>query len=110
MRYLRRDDHPPVAIDSSILFMDYFWNPDEEFERKLNAVMDMNVLEIGTNKAITIPVTSSLGDACRLLSEAGITKVPVVSGDKVVGIISRSAITHYLTKRYLEHLAKEASA
>ena len=90
--------------------MDYFWNPDEEFERKLNAVMDMNVLEIGTNKAITIPVTSSLGDACRLLSEAGITKVPVVSGDKVVGIISRSAITHYLTKRYLEHLAQEASA
>ena len=84
----------------------YLWNPDTEFEEKLNSIMDMNVLEIGNNKPITIQESASLEDACRLLSESGIKKVPVVNNGKVVGIISRSAITHYITKRYLENEKK----
>ena len=53
-------------------------------------------------------VNATLQDACKLLSEAGVKKIPVVSGDKVVGIVSRSAITHYLQKRYLAHAAQTA--
>jgi predicted MFS family arabinose efflux permease/CBS domain-containing protein len=105
MRYLREDDHPPFAIDSSALFIN-FWNPDAEFEQKLDSVMDLNVLEIGTNKPITISAKASLEDVCKLLSETGIKTVPVVDGGKVVGIITRSAITHYLTRRYLKHVQK----
>ena len=68
--------------------------------------MNLNVLEIGTSKPITISASASIEDVCELLSEAGIKKVPVVDGSKVVGIITRSTITHYLTKRYLEHAQK----
>lgn len=106
MRYLKGDENPPAAIDSSFSFINYLWNPDTEFEEKLNSIMDMNVLEIGNNKPITIQESASLEDACRLLSESGIKKVPVVNNGKVVGIISRSAITHYITKRYLENEKK----
>lgn len=102
MRYLKAGDNPPAEIDSSFLFMNYLWNPDSEFEEKLNSIMDMNVLEVGTDKPITIQESASLEDACALLSDSGIKKVPVVKDGKVVGIISRSAIVHYITKHYLE--------
>ena len=101
MRYLRTEDHQPSAADNTLLLMDYFWNPDTEFQEKLKAVMDLNVLEIGTRNLITLPEDASLEDVCKLLSEAGVKKVPVVSGGKIVGIVSRSAVTQHLAKRYL---------
>ena len=75
----------------------------------MNSVMNLNVLEIGTNKPITISASASLEDVCTMLSEADVKMVPVVDGGKVVGIISRSTITHYLTRRYLEHAQKSVS-
>ena len=109
MRYLREDDFPVFAIDGSAPFMG-FWNPEAEFEQKLDSVMNLNVIEIGTNKPITISASASLEDICKLLSEADVKKVPVVDGGKVVGIITRSTITHYLTRRYLERMQKGVSA
>lgn len=109
MRYLREDDYPPYVIDSSASFMG-FWNPDAEFEQKLNSVMNLNVLEIGSNKPITISAHASLEDVCTLLSEADVKKAPVVDGGEVVGIITRSTITHYLARRYLERMQKSTSA
>lgn len=103
MRYMREDESSPAAIDSTLMFMDYVRNPDEEFEQKISSVMDLKVRKISKKKPITISVNASIEDACQLLSEAGVKKVPVVDDNKkVVGIISRSAVTRYLTKRYLE--------
>lgn len=102
MRYLRTQDHALSAMDRSLLFLEYLWDPNDVFEQKLDAIMDLNVLELGTRKPITIPEDACLADACRLLSEAGVKKVPVVKGNAVVGIISRSGITNYLIRRYLE--------
>jgi CBS domain-containing protein len=102
MRYLREDEQPPIAIDGSALFM-AFWNPDAEFEQRLDSVMNLSALEIGTNKPITISSSATIESFCELLSETGIKKVPVVDGGKVVGIITRSTITRYLTRRFLEH-------
>ena len=96
IRYLHTDDHQPAVVDSSARFMDYFWNPDAEFQQKLNSIMDRNVLEIGSRHPITIGANASLEEVCKLLSEKGVKKVPVVDGGKIVGILSRSAVTHYL--------------
>lgn len=108
MRYLRVDDYPAAALGSSSMFMDYFWNDNAEFENKLHDIMDLNVLEIGNDKPITIPLGTSSEDICKLLSAAGVKKVPVVDGEKVVGIISRSAVTHYLERRFLERTQQPA--
>lgn len=106
IRYLHTDDRQPAVVDSSARFMDYFWNPDAEFQQKLNSIMDRNVLEIGSKHPITIGANASLEEVCKLFSEKGVKKVPVVDGGKLVGILSRSAVTHYLAKRYL---AQEAA-
>lgn len=109
MRYLRVDDYPAAALGSSSMFMDYFWNDHAEFENKLHDIMDLNVLEIGNDKPITIPLGTSSEDICKLLSAAGVKKVPVVdASQKVVGIISRSAVTHYLERRFLERAQQPA--
>lgn len=109
MRYLRKDEYPPAAVDSSVLFMNYFWNPDSEWKHKMDTMMDWNVLEIGTAKPITISSHASLEDAFQLLSKTGVKKIPVVEEEKVIGIISRSAITHYLTRRYIEQSKKSTA-
>ena len=109
MRYLRRQDPLPVAVDTSVLFMDCFWNADTELEDKLRSIAQMNVLEIGTNHPISIAADAPVEAALKLLSESGVKKVPVVRDDKVVGIISRSAMTRYLMQRYLAR-ARETSA
>ncbi len=101
MRYMKVDEHHPTAMDSSVMFMDYFWNTDNEFEEKLNSIMDLNVLEIGTNKPIMIDINASMEEALKLLSETGIKKIPVIKDNKIVGIISRSVMTQFLVKRYL---------
>lgn len=102
MRYLRENEHPSFAMDSSESFLG-FWNPDTEFEQKLNSIMELNVRKIGTNKPITIPANATLEDVCMLLSKTDIKKAPVVDEGKIVGIITRSIITHYLARHYLEH-------
>lgn len=102
MRYLRLQDRSLAVTDSSVQFLEYFWDPEAAFAQKLDAIMDRNVLEVGAKRPITIPDHASLEDACRLLSEAGVKKVPVVHGETVVGILSRSGITSYLIQRYLD--------
>lgn len=108
MRYLKIDDYPAAALGSSYLFMDYFWKENAEFEEKLSSIMTLNVLDIGNDKPITIPLGTSSEEICKLLSTAGVKKVPVVDGDRVVGIISRSAVTHYLERRFLERTQQAA--
>lgn len=102
MRYMKEGKLAPMATDSSTLFMEYLWDPDAEFREKINTIMHLNILEIGTKKAITIDADASIQEVCKLLSESGVKKVPVVSDNKVVGILLRSAIINYLEKQYLE--------
>jgi predicted MFS family arabinose efflux permease/CBS domain-containing protein len=101
MRYLKTEDHTPTPVDSSTWFFNYFWNPDKEFEGKLTSILEENVLEVGSHKPITLAASASLEDVCRLLSEKGIKKVPLVEDGRIVGIVSRSTIVHGLAKRYL---------
>lgn len=110
IRYLRTNEYPAAAIGDAVFFVDRFHDADEEFERKLDSIMDQNVSEIGTDRPITIPANTSLEDACGVLSESGVKKIPVVSDGKVVGIASRSAITQYLIRRYLERTTLAASS
>ena len=102
MRYMKEGKLAPMATDSSTLFMEYLWDPDAEFREKINTIMHLNILEIGTKKAITIDADASIQEVCKLLGESGVKKVPVVSDNKVVGILLRSAIINYLEKQYLE--------
>ncbi|MEF2656329.1 MAG: MDR family MFS transporter [Eggerthellaceae bacterium] len=68
--------------------------PDtENFMQRVTDLIDLNVMRIATKGAISVPSGSSLDDACRLLAEKRIKKVPVTDTEGVlVGSLSRSDI------------------
>lgn len=68
--------------------------PDtENFMQRVTDLIDLNVMRIATKGAISVPSGSSLDDACRLLAEKRIKKVPVTDAEGVlVGSLSRSDI------------------
>lgn len=68
--------------------------PDtENFMQRVTDLIDLNVMRIATKGTISVPSGSSLDDACRLLAEKRIKKVPVTNAEGVlVGSLSRSDI------------------
>ena len=51
---------------------------------------ERSVKEVMTANPITVAPTSSLGEACRLIEERGIKRLPVVHNGELVGIIARA--------------------
>ena len=51
---------------------------------------ERSVNEVMTANPITVAPTSSLGEACRLIEERGIKRLPVVHNGELVGIIARA--------------------
>lgn len=51
---------------------------------------DRKVSEVMTPHPITVAATSSLKEACRLIEDHGIKRLPVVENGKLVGIIARA--------------------
>ena len=102
MRYLRSVGHNVPAVGAPALLLDCLRESGSKFEARLTSIMDQLALDVGSNHPVTIPVSTSFEDICRLLSESGVKKIPVVSDGQVVGIASRSAITTYLVRRFLD--------
>jgi CBS domain-containing protein len=51
---------------------------------------DRKVEEVMTPNPVTVAPSSSLGEACRLIEERGIKRLPVVQNGELVGIIARA--------------------
>lgn len=102
MRYLRSVGHNVPAVGAPAPLLDCLRESGSKFEARLTSIMDQLALDVGSDHPVTIPVSTSFEDICRLLSESGVKKIPVVSDGQVVGIASRSAITTYLVRRFLD--------
>lgn len=59
---------------------------------------DRKVNEVMTRNPITVAATSSLGEACRLIEERGIKRLPVVQNGKLIGIIARADLVRALAQ------------
>ena len=59
---------------------------------------DRKVDEVMTANPITVTPTSSLGEACRLIEERGIKRLPVVHNGELVGIIARADLVRALSQ------------
>jgi CBS domain-containing protein len=59
------------------------------------------VSDIMTNEVISIQEDTPVGDIAMLLTERKIKRVPVVSGDKLVGIVSRGDIVNAVAEGHL---------
>ena len=58
---------------------------------------ERSVNEVMTANPITVAPTSSLGEACRLIEERGMKRLPVVQNGKLVGIIARADLVPGIT-------------
>lgn len=65
---------------------------------ELDAFHERKVIDVMTPNPITVAPTSSLDEACRLIEERGIKRLPVVRDHKLVGIIARADLVRALAQ------------
>jgi len=59
---------------------------------------DRKVDDVMTPNPLTIAATSSLEEACRLIADHGIKRLPVVENGKLIGIIARADLVRALAQ------------
>ena len=97
MRYLA--DRQPVVTNAYALIEAA---NDRTLDERLRELMGLPVSDIATAKVVTLDVRATLKDACQLLAQHRIKKVPVVDGGRVVGVVNRSDVMRYAMESYLE--------
>ena len=88
------DPHKPSGIITErdimkVIAMDQLYQPTSPHEISL---LDMTVMSFMTSPAISIPSSASLWDALELMQQRNIRRLPVVQGEKLVGIITEKDI------------------
>lgn len=105
MRHLSKNNK--IYVDPVVMIIQT-GRDNEEFDEKLQALMEMQVRDIATKNIIGVDAHDDLSEVCRVLGENHLKKVPVLDNDQLVGIINRSNITRYSMESYLKN--KEAVA
>ncbi len=92
--YLGR--HDISVIDTTLNL--YRFVDDSPLKGRLLGLLDLNVMGIATKKVISVEADLPIDDACRVLAERRIKKVPVVSNGQLVGTLSRRDIMRNLSE------------
>jgi len=66
--------------------------------RRICRFHDRKVNEVITPNLVTVAATSSLGEACRLIEDRGIKRLPVVQDVELIGIIARADLVRALAQ------------
>ncbi len=95
MKYIGRNDSSFVTPMSTL----YRMNDDNDLLGRLETLLDMNVDQIATmGKVITVDADMPIDQACHMLADRRIKKLPVVEGDKLVGTLSRRNVIHAISE------------
>ncbi len=106
VRALSRRDS--AYMDPIILIMSS-GKENEDFDKKLDDILAMNVTTICTKGVITVDAHANIAEICRVLGDNHLKKVPVVDEGKVIGVINRSDITKYALKKHMDRREAEAA-
>ena len=79
-----RDDSP---VDLAFGLNVHPWDP--EMSERVARVMPLGVMDLAARNVVTANVEDTVEDVAALLGSRPINKVPVLSGDVVVGVITR---------------------
>ena len=107
MKYIGRSD-ATVLDPTNMLYQ----MPDNEgLAVRVSKLLDLNVMKIATANAICVNAATPLEDACKLLAERRLKKVPVVAGEdkRLVGSLSRSDIIRSTMENLAEIELRAAS-
>lgn len=97
------EDGRLVGILSSSDFLRVsFGDYGNQDERSLDAMLDhtFKISELMNSAPVTISATDTVRDAATLLSQHPFHSLPVVDGEKLVGIVTSSDLIQYLLDQY----------
>ncbi len=109
MKYIGRND--TAVLDGSLML--YRVPDNENFMQRVTDLIDLNVMRIATKDAVSAQSGMELDEACQLMAEKSIKKMPVVNSEGVlIGSLSRSDIIRATMANLatIETLAKEGEA
>lgn len=86
---------------SEAVFTDPFFNlyrvfDDDDLLLRIQTLLELDVMRIATTHVISIDNDTSFDEACRVLAEKRIKKVPVIGDGKLVGTLSRRNIIRFI--------------
>jgi DHA2 family lincomycin resistance protein-like MFS transporter len=95
MKYIGRNDSSFVTPMSTL----YRMADDDDLVGRMHTLLEMNVDQIATmGKVVTVDANTPIDEACHMLANKRIKKLPVVEGDKLVGTLSRRNVIHAISE------------
>jgi CBS domain-containing protein len=89
MRYIGK--HKDKIFDT-LTFVSFVKGDDDEFEERIQRVLDLNVMTIAKKKVHKVKWNEEVEDIAAILGEKQIKKLPVERDGVLVGIISRGDV------------------
>lgn len=77
------------------------YQQDPDFHRRIEAVMELNVMEFANESVIAVDVDSSLEQVSKILGDRRMKKVPVLSGGSLVGVVTRGDLVRSLLGSFM---------
>ncbi len=97
MKFIAKQDPRIIDMTSFITV----WYDTESFDKKLDDLMDLNVMELATTKVISVDADFEIDEVAKVLGKKKIKKVPVLENGILVGIVSRTNIIRYIVAAIL---------
>ncbi len=89
--------HIPTVI--SLFDWVIYLESDKKFEKELNKMTGQTVGDIFTQKVETVTPATPVSDVADIMSSRKINAIPVVEGNKVVGIVARIDLIRTMIRR-----------
>lgn len=93
---LHKETNPRLPHAVNILGAIIYYNGVEQYNEDFKKMMASQALNIMTDKVITVTAEQEVEGIVKLMLEHGIKRVPVMEGERIVGIISRADIVKCL--------------
>ena len=92
MKFIAKQDPRIIDMTSFITV----WYDTETFEKKLQDLRNLNVMELAQTKVISVEEDFEVDEVAKILGKKKIKKVPVLKNGLLVGVASRSDIIRYI--------------
>lgn len=93
--------HKPTSLLDTMTYIMIF-DTDAIVSGEIDNLIEKPVHELMTRKVITVTLYDSLSDVARIFSKRKFKKVPVVDGQKLIGVVSRGDMVRYLVREFLQ--------
>ena len=93
---MRKEIAPEMPDELCILGAVIYYNGLQEYRDAFRKFAAMTAQEIMTEKVLTVKVNDDVSRVAKLMLDKHIKRLPVMDGDKLAGIVSRSDIVKML--------------